>query len=256
MERKQLYIIIGSATIGVLLLGGLVWWLRARSLEGLDPVSGTSLQREGLAPTPLNQAGVNNGQTQPRSTSSGQILPSIEQQFTNDQDRDGLKDDEEKRIGTDPSKADTDGDGFSDGDEINSLKTDPLKPDPPSASGRPGLENYRGPNPGPVPTSARPQSGTTSTSNGSTFTATPVPVGSSDQDQDGLTRDQELQLGTDPLKADTDGDGLSDRDEVEKYKTNPLVADTDRDGFTDAEEIKNGYNPLGQGKCSNSTCIP
>lgn len=43
-----------------------------------------------------------------------------------DDDNDGLSDDEEAGIGTDPLIADTDTDGLSDGDEINIHTTDPL----------------------------------------------------------------------------------------------------------------------------------
>ena len=43
---------------------------------------------------------------------------------------------------------------------------------------------------------------------------------------------------------DTDGDGLSDYDEVNKYHTDPSKADTDGDGYNDGDEIKNGYSPL------------
>lgn len=46
---------------------------------------------------------------------------------------------------------------------------------------------------------------------------------------------------------DTDYDGLSDSQEYE-YKTNPLNPDSDGDGYKDGVEIKNGYNPLGQGR--------
>lgn len=70
-----------------------------------------------------------------------------------------------------------------------------------------------------------------------------------DTDGDGLTDYQEVHIyHTDPLKADTDGDGLSDRDEVITWKTDPLNPDTDGDGYTDGNEVKNGYNPLGPGK--------
>lgn len=49
-------------------------------------------------------------------------------------------------------------------------------------------------------------------------------------------------------KVDTDGDGLSDYDEINIYKTDPLNPDTDGDGYSDGEEVKGGYNPLGDGK--------
>lgn len=87
-----------------------------------------------------------------------------------------------------------------------------------------------------------------------TVTAPPVDPGETDPDQDGLNNNQEGQLGTDSTKKDTDGDTLSDGDEVKKYRTDPLRADSDGDGYTDAEEIKNGYNPLGSGKCLTSDC--
>ncbi len=61
--------------------------------------------------------------------------------------------------------------------------------------------------------------------------------GSADPDKDGLTNDQEKEFGTDPHNPDTDGDGLSDGDEVLKYHTNPLKADTDGDGLSDGDEV-------------------
>ena len=68
-----------------------------------------------------------------------------------------------------------------------------------------------------------------------------------DADADGLTNAEEATLGTDPLRADTDGDGLSDGDEVHVYHTNPLAADTDGDGVSDAAEIAAGTDPLNSG---------
>lgn len=43
---------------------------------------------------------------------------------------------------------------------------------------------------------------------------------------------------------DTDGDGISDFDEVAIYNTDPTVADTDNDGFVDGAEVLAGYDPL------------
>jgi len=59
---------------------------------------------------------------------------------------------------------------------------------------------------------------------------------------------EEAALGTDPTKIDTDGDGLTDREEVKVFFTDPRNPDTDGDGFTDGVEVKNGYNPKGPGK--------
>jgi len=65
-----------------------------------------------------------------------------------------------------------------------------------------------------------------------------------DFDHDGLTNLQEFLLGTDPNNPDTDGDGLSDGDEVNIFHTNPLVADTDGDGIPDGLEVLLGTDPL------------
>ncbi len=65
-----------------------------------------------------------------------------------------------------------------------------------------------------------------------------------DFDRDGLTNLREYQLGTDIRKADTDGDGINDGDEVDRYHTNPLLADTDGDGIPDGVEIQTGSDPL------------
>ncbi len=51
-----------------------------------------------------------------------------------DSDGDGLTDDEEAALGTDPEDIDTDGDGISDGREVADL-TDPLDPDDPESGG-------------------------------------------------------------------------------------------------------------------------
>lgn len=54
-----------------------------------------------------------------------------------------------------------------------------------------------------------------------------------DEDGDGLTLAQETFLGTDPTKADSDGDGIPDGEE-----------DTDHDGIGDAAEIAAGSDPM------------
>ncbi len=69
-------------------------------------------------------------------------------------------------------------------------------------------------------------------------------VAMEDPDHDGLTNLEEYQYGTDPNNPDTDGDGLTDGDEVHIYHTNPLLWDTDGDGISDGVEVRTGSDPL------------
>lgn len=59
-----------------------------------------------------------------------------------------------------------------------------------------------------------------------------------DPDNDGLTTCEEEILKTDPYNADTDGDGLKDGEEIQKYNTDPLNDDSDNDDLKDGEEVK------------------
>jgi len=58
-----------------------------------------------------------------------------------------------------------------------------------------------------------------------------------DSDGDRLSDLREGELGTDPYNPDTDGDKLSDGEEVLDYHTRPLEPDTDWDGLKDGEEV-------------------
>ncbi len=64
-----------------------------------------------------------------------------------------------------------------------------------------------------------------------------------DFDNDGLTNYQEYIRGTSPWNSDSDGDDLSDGDEINTYGTNPLEPDSDFDGLSDADEIILGVLP-------------
>lgn len=78
-----------------------------------------------------------------------------------------------------------------------------------------------------------------------------VPVmnnGVLDTDGDGISDQDEVVRGMDIENPDTDSDGLFDREEVMVYNTDPTLADTDGDGFSDGDEVKGGYNPNGTGK--------
>ncbi len=59
----------------------------------------------------------------------------------------------------------------------------------------------------------------------------------------GLSIAYHLGTGTDPLRADSDGDGINDAAEI-AAGLDPLASDTDGDGLSDAFELDNGMNPL------------
>ncbi len=63
------------------------------------------------------------------------------------------------------------------------------------------------------------------------------PDASQDVDGDGLSDEEEGELGTDPNKADSDDDGLTDFAEVRELATDPLAADSDGDTINDGDEL-------------------
>ena len=58
-----------------------------------------------------------------------------------------------------------------------------------------------------------------------------------DPDGDGLINIGEFRIGTDPQKKDTDGDGLTDFQEIWAFVTKPNASDTDGDGLNDFQEV-------------------
>lgn len=131
-----------------------------------------------------------------------------------DSDGDGLYDDDEWNIyGTDAGARDSDGDGAGDGEEVY-FGTDPLAPPPTGGAGG----------------SAAPCTYCDNGIGDQTCDACRVAV---DGDGDGLTDEDERTYGTDPSRADTDGDTLSDGKEVSVTGTDPLRADSDNDGKLD-----------------------
>jgi hypothetical protein len=66
-----------------------------------------------------------------------------------------------------------------------------------------------------------------------------------DSDGDGLTDRLEIQqYRTNPLHQDSDRDGVTDGDEAMAYRSNPLNADTDGDGLIDGDEVRFGTDLL------------
>ena len=123
----------------------------------------------------------------------------------NDTDGDGLEDEVENLIGTDPELEDTDGDGLTDYQELYLTFTNPLNTD----SDDDGIDDAE-----------------------------------EDLDSDGLTNISELQRGLDLSNPDSDRDGLSDYEEIFIYDTNPLDEDTDGEGLTDGDDVFLGFDPL------------
>jgi plastocyanin len=76
---------------------------------------------------------------------------------------------------------------------------------------------------------------------GSVTVVAPTP----DSDADGLSDLHETWFGSDPLIADTDGDGLLDGDEVDLHGSDPTLPDTDGDGLSDGDEVGYGTSPIG-----------
>lgn len=64
-----------------------------------------------------------------------------------------------------------------------------------------------------------------------------------DSDADGLSDVDEAAAGTNPFNPDSDGDTLTDGDEVHVYLTEPLLTDTDDDLASDDREVELGLDP-------------
>ena len=205
---------------------------------------------------------------------------------TSDCDNDGLTYDEELALGTDPNDTDTDGDGISDGQEVNTDGTNPLN-DCDSVGGNSlgisdcdtdGLSNDEEAILGTDPNNADTDGDGINdgqevnvdasnplddcNSNGGT------PLGTSDCDNDGLANDAETTAGTDPKDPDTDGDGINDGTEVNTDGTDPLddcdsnggtalgTSDCDNDGLTNNEEITGVNDPSTPASPSGNTTDP
>lgn len=64
-----------------------------------------------------------------------------------------------------------------------------------------------------------------------------------DWNNDGIPNGKAVELGLDPSAEDTDGDGLSDADEINKYNSDPTKYSTAGDGYSDGWKVHNGYHP-------------
>lgn len=173
-----------------------------------------------------------------------------------DSDNDGLTDEEEGTLGTDPLLADTDDDTVDDGDDncplaanTDQLNTDnsadggnecdddddndgtpdtedalPLDPDETGDSDGDGV----GDNGDNCPDLANPnQTDTDNDANNSAIENRGGDACDFDDDNDGILDDDEAIFGTDPLLVDTDGDGVNDLPDNCKAVANPDQLNTD-----------------------------
>jgi hypothetical protein len=169
----------------------------------------------------------------PTATNTPTILtPTHTPTTVPDTDGDGLDNNVEQLLGTNPNDPDTDDDGLSDGVEVNTTLTDPLDPDTDNDTLSDGVETDTGTYISPTNTGTDPH------------------IADTDGDllSDGVETNTSVYVsptdtGTHPLVADTDGDGIRDGVEVNTFGTNPLLADTDGDVLNDAQEILLGSDP-------------
>ena len=187
------------------------WWYYTCIIKGFCRADGTftsAADRAALAGAAAvtTAAGLADGdkpdETQQKSPDSSgddnKQAPTTTSEFV-DQDNDAISDEDERRLGTDPSKDDSDGDGLKDNEELG--------------------DNLQAP---------------TDTDGDGIIDAL-----DDDDDNDTLSTAQEISLGTDPRNKDTDDDALDDALEAGENKigTDPLKADTDNDGILDGSEV-------------------
>lgn len=119
--------------------------------------------------------------------------------------------------GGDGQTVDTDGDGLTDAEEINTYFTDPNDSDSDDDELSDGQEVF-------------------------TYLTNPLV---SDSDGDTLTDGVEVNVyASDPNNSDSDGDLLTDGEEAFTYLTDPTDSDSDDDGVSDGNEVDQGSDPL------------
>ncbi len=163
-----------------------------------------------------------------------------------DSDDDGVTDgDEVNTWASDPNVVDSDGDGLSDGQEINEYNTMALSID----SDEDGISDYREV----IELESNPLS-SDSDNDGlpdsweDTFNLDLISDDSQlDADDDGLSNADEFVVGTSPINPDTDADGLNDGLEVNTYETDPLFVDSDGDRVFDGFEVEYSLDPKDAG---------
>jgi len=117
---------------------------------------------------------------------------------------DGWKSIHDGHIVTDPHKADTDGDGLTDGLEAGAPSSD--------TASSPVYASVSDPN-------------------------------DADTDADGVSDGDEYFMDMDPRHRDTDSDGLEDGEELD-FGSDPTLGNPDGDSFSDEQELERGSDPM------------
>jgi gliding motility-associated-like protein len=199
----------------------------------------------------------NDGFTDTNETAAGSD-PLDPSSVPSDSDNDQLPDSVEAQIGTDPNNPDTDGDGSIDGvddfpldpnyqtdtdgddipnkidpDDDNDGLLDEQDPYPLDPSNQPDTDGD-GLNDGIDPDDDNDGFSDEQEQGAGTDPLDPNSI-PGDRDNDGLTDLEEVELGTDPDNPDTDGDGVSDKNDSDPLNPN-VGLDTDGDGIPDATD--------------------
>lgn len=150
LSKKGLFLIIGVVLVAVVAVGVgySLWRSSQKNAAALPPSPASTANEQPALPTgeTTTQPGTAAPATeQPTAPTAEQ---SVNQPIINtDTDGDGLSDQEEKSLGTDPTKQDTDGDGLTDYEEVVLWKTNPLLPDTDGDTFSDGTEVKNGFNP-------------------------------------------------------------------------------------------------------------
>ena len=234
-KNKKLLFLGGIGLVLILLLAG-GWYIYSSLFSSLG-----NIQDAGMGSF-VDETDIIDNQNDNLEEEPEQFNENFIEEVLNDSDNDGLTNEEELAIGTDPNLVDTDGDSLSDREELEVYKTNPLNMDSDNDGYTDGEEIDMLRNPNGDGALLQVPEGTIEMNEEDTILLV-------DSDEDKLLDDEEeMTYGTDPLNSDTDGDGLDDYEELKVYKTDPLNPDTDKDGYLDGEEVQNGYNPAGDGK--------